>query len=945
MSKTLKLEIDMSIYSSLDALKHTDVVDETSRKVNDVLREKDKQASASSIMKASKNALSLLLHRKKQTIPPVLPIYLPMNLVQCVSDTVVPTVSSDEDMPQPSEEEHDNSSDSNSEKNTLSPISHSPLISFSVCNGLVKIDVTFEYLQDYLKHSLSVNNKPMNLDKMVTDICTYVFLDLRYSVHVRSLKNEICRQISYIVQSARVRASGRSAIGILRTTKSFSLTSKSIICLNYKQLDIEFSEYRNSDDLSPILLIRKNDEETDIFQFYPLSNTVEITVNDTLVKKCLSSFDLTRTIDVYELSCLVTKCALVHNIQVDVLLFEEEIKTKILFDYMSYKSNPCFLTVVLKFGRINETMQDSDQTLANNNTSYSVEEIDAIIGRTYDTRGIKRTYEEDPISIEPSPNMYTLNKISKDKRDLLHLKDSYHLTDSAFNAIFQYIQGKRKVYSLKEIERVKKKTNTKFPILFTASSANVKFEYAVRTAVFVARKYRPKLDQFDTLNIRFNMDGTLIGNKHVVAISINCIEGGHQCQMAKSLVPLGLFEVQKENTEILRKSLPVEFIRDIKSIKKISIGNRNVDIRVRLGGDLMNAVYVFGLAGFSSNYPCIFCTQHKDDLHVTEDTTYDKNATEGKGKNKKAITIRVGPTSCHDISKRARTLAEQFSCLAKQPNDLGYKCEPLFGDLFDYQDYCIDTLHMKLRIFDVILKDILSSASRTGKYGSEHLTILEKKIKILNQHCEKTVGKRFFFQIDSDDKNKTITSHGKLSGHLQDLFFIDSFPYDDILQGDTAKAARSVVKKFKEILVELKHTSLKRKSIIKRLSLEFVKEFRRSGLRMTVTPYIHIIGNHLFEFDEFHDLGDYNMQGVEKHNDVLSRLYFSSTNPAKNPLLTMLQKLYRMLEMNFQNEKERNAMAKFANTGVYDFVEDLSENESNAEDNTFSSNSQENDAE
>ena len=87
------------------------------------------------------------------------------------------------------------------------------------------------------------------------------------------------------------------------------------------------------------------------------------------------------------------------------------------------------------------------------------------------------------------------------------------------------------------------------------------------------------------------------------------------------------------------------------------------------------------------------------------------------------------------------------------------------------------------------------------------------------------------------------------------------------------------------------------------------------------------------------------MQGVEKHNDVLSRLYFSSTNPAKNPLLTMLQKLCRMLEMNFQNEKERNAMAKFANTGVYDFVEDLSENESNAEDNTFSSNSQENDAE
>ncbi|CAF4317829.1 unnamed protein product, partial [Rotaria magnacalcarata] len=204
----------------------------------------------------------------------------------------------------------------------------------------------------------------------------------------------------------------------------------------------------------------------------------------------------------------------------------------------------------------------------------------------------------------------------KDKRDLLHLKDAYYLTDCALNAIFQYMR-----------------------------------------TIFVARKHELKLDQFDTLTIRFNMDGTLIGNKHIVAISINCIEGGRQCQTATNLVPLGLFEVQKENTELLRKTLPVEFINDIKSVKHISIGGKDIDIRVRLGGDLMNAVYVFGLAGFSSNYPCIFCTQHKDDLHVTEDTAYDKNITEGKGINKKTVTVRVGPTSYHDPAKRARSLA------------------------------------------------------------------------------------------------------------------------------------------------------------------------------------------------------------------------------------------------------------------------------------------------
>ena len=162
------------------------------------------------------------------------------------------------------------------------------------------------------------------------------------------------------------------------------------------------------------------------------------------------------------------------------------------------------------------------------------------------------------------------------------------------------------------------------------------------------------------------MDGTLIGNKHIVAISINCIEGGLTCQTAKQLVPVVVFEVQKENTEILRKELPINFINDIRSIKRICVGGREIDIRVRLGGDLMNALYVFGLAGFNSNYPCIFCTQHKDDLHVTEDIAYIKTIAEGKGKNKKTTTIHIGPSSYHDISRRARSLDEQALCREKE---------------------------------------------------------------------------------------------------------------------------------------------------------------------------------------------------------------------------------------------------------------------------------------
>ena len=201
-----------------------------------------------------------------------------------------------------------------------------------------------------------------------------------------------------------------------------------------------------------------------------------------------------------------------------------------------------------------------------------------------------------------------------------------------------------------------------------------------------------KRDQFDILNIRFNMDGTLIGNKHIVAISIDYIEGGYACRSSKKRVPLVLFEVQKKNTELLRQTPPTEFIADIKSVKQISLGGKVVDIRIRLGEDLMNAAYVFGLAGFRSNYPRIFCTQHKDDFHVTEDTEYDKTVTQGKGKNKKTTVVHVGPTSYRDVTKRARSLARQTLCLATKANDLVYTCEPLFGDPFDCQDYCLSSM-------------------------------------------------------------------------------------------------------------------------------------------------------------------------------------------------------------------------------------------------------------
>ncbi|CAF1482041.1 unnamed protein product [Rotaria sordida] len=549
MKKTVKIVVDVSMYPSVELLSEPRVIDHISKQVYDILEKKRQKARDSAIIKACKNAVSLLLSKKKGIPPTILSVYLPMNIIESSDDTVVPSVSSDEDILETGVGEDDDSINSDQLSSFNSQGSH---ISFFLCNNVMTVNTTFEYLFDYFKHSLSINNKPMNLEKILTDVCSYAFLELNCSVNIRMLKNEISRQISQIVQSARIRAAGKSVIGVLRTKNIFSFIFKSINSLNRLEPSMGFIRYKNDDYLSPSLFIRENNDETAIFQFYPFPNIVEITINETLVRKALSSFDIVRALDINEISSLVSQCVATYDLKLNLPIFEEILKTKILLERSTLNSS-YFLTMSVKLAEKEDQIDKvNEQSQIDDSHSFCEEEIDAIIGRTYSTRGVKR-----------------------------------------------------------------------------------------------------------------------------------------------------------------------------------------------------------------------------------------------------------------------------------------------------------------------------------------------------------------------------------------------SFPYKEILGDEIAKSARSVVNKFKELLNEVKHNSVKRKGHLKRLCLEFVKEFRQSGLRTTVTPYIHIIGNHLFEFDEFNDLGDYNMQGVEKNNDRLSNIYFSSTNPAKNPLLTMLQKLYRTLEMNFEEEAERDAMAEFARTGVYDFVETVHHSKPSHDDDIF----------
>ncbi|CAF2158073.1 unnamed protein product [Rotaria magnacalcarata] len=118
------------MYASKEILKDCRVIDEISKKVIDVLEKKGQKARGSSVIKASKNAVSLLLSKKKEIVPTFLSVYLPMSTIESIGDTVVPTVSSDDDtsVTSVSEDDNINNSDCNSQRSSSS--SQKPPISF-----------------------------------------------------------------------------------------------------------------------------------------------------------------------------------------------------------------------------------------------------------------------------------------------------------------------------------------------------------------------------------------------------------------------------------------------------------------------------------------------------------------------------------------------------------------------------------------------------------------------------------------------------------------------------------------------------------------------------------------------------------------------------------------------------------------------------------------------
>ncbi len=76
---------------------------------------------------------------------------------------------------------------------------------------------------------------------------------------------------------------------------------------------------------------------------------------------------------------------------------------------------------------------------------------------------------------------------------------------------------------------------------------------------------------------------------------------------------------------------------------------------------------------------------------------------------------------------------------------------------------------------------------------------------------------------------------------------------------------------------------------------KWLKKYESIYTKKQVTPYMHVFRTHLHEQTRIHGhINLYNLQGLEKQNDITTVVYFRQTNKKNKPVRQILLKFLRM---------------------------------------------------
>ena len=163
------------------------------------------------------------------------------------------------------------------------------------------------------------------------------------------------------------------------------------------------------------------------------------------------------------------------------------------------------------------------------------------------------------------------------ERIITYWKLKHNISDHAVNELHKLHSSIPTIWS---IRNVRKRLNNNIHVKNTEFGSYITMEDAIKTLIHINGSIITKIRT--AITIRLSIDGTQIGQKlKLLVLCISCPQFNSIQKISSKLLPIGLFKIDVEDYETVKKVIPNEIISSIIQERKLIINNEQFSIKFK----------------------------------------------------------------------------------------------------------------------------------------------------------------------------------------------------------------------------------------------------------------------------------------------------------------------------------------------------------------------------
>ena len=388
-------------------------------------------------------------------------------------------------------------------------------------------------------------------------------------------------------------------------------------------------------------------------------------------------------------------------------------------------------------------------------------------------------------------------------------------------------------------------------------------------------KKNPIQEEF--IKIKLSLDGTIMSRTvHIINFVFGILNEKIKSITAKGNYTLGIFHIKSENYSSIYNWLTC-ILNEIKTLQTFSLGVE-IPVKYYFCSDWKAMAIVLGIKAANSNYPCLYCEVSSDKLHLVL--------------AEKDIAYR--PYEHKDLILKNENFGK------KSFIDYGYSKKPMLSDI-PHHRFIICELHLFLRVSDVLFDLLIRDVEALDKKLINEVYNVKKhhNLKIMFDFLEKIKVNITPSNNDADiseNKNSGVSKlFCSLMGDSRHKIF-QNINIHNLFDKRLKNSDRIQLlwENFYKTYNYCKSENVE-SALVKTKTKEWLTDFLKIYHKKHVTPYMHVLVNHVHQIFERNDnLHFFSGQGLEKLNDLSTQEYFCSTNKHEDFMEQMLLRRCRM---------------------------------------------------